>query len=602
MSLGLASIILVGLGAQVPNPGTFVQVNFAAGVTGGAPIGQKILVLGNKTSSGTATPDTVVYGPDTGSVTAQTESDWTSLFGYGSQLHRAFRAITKVNKTTPIYGLAVAESAGAQAAGVFVVVGTATSSGNIRVWVGQEFVDVSVTSGDTATTIGANIATAVNNQVNWAVTASNSSGIVTVTAKNHGPEGNWIKLQIVNGPGPQVTGLTTVSDYGTTWATSTSYSTGVYVQPPAGSGTGYYYKVTTGGTSGTAPTWPTTLGSTATDGGGVVYTCWGTLSSAGIASLGGGATADNVTNALATILSTGFYDIVVCDSDATNIGRVVTQVTSQALPTTNIRQRVFAGSVDTLANAITVATGLNAPRCDLVWGSCTDVTPLELAATMCGVFALYEQTGNTGYRYVGRCNFSEFPTQNEFYDDSAVWGTGAGAAILGTRNGPGSGPTFANITSALNNGLSPFKLLPDGSAQFVKACTTRSLNGSASDWRCRDHHIVPVMDSVAGAMQTVTNQMCSGKDLLDPPKQGQSPAGGVVASNPFATNVNVWGNAMTDLVSKVGDAGLLVNTDQSISGAIVQRETSPTDRGSFSIDLQVVPIFDQRALSIQQIG
>ena len=65
MSLGLATIILTGVGANWAVPGIYTQVNFAAGPTTGAPAGQTVLIMGNRTTSGTATVDTVVYGPET---------------------------------------------------------------------------------------------------------------------------------------------------------------------------------------------------------------------------------------------------------------------------------------------------------------------------------------------------------------------------------------------------------------------------------------------------------------------------------------------------------------------------------------------------------
>lgn len=592
MGIGLASILLIGIGAQFPNPGTYVQVNFAAGPTSGAPAGQTVLIIGNKTSAGSATPDTVIYGPDT-ATPVQTETDVITQFGAGSQVHRAWKRFNKVNKTTPVYMIAATESAGAQATGVVVVTGTATSAGNIRFYYGDEFVDTAVSTGDTPTTIGNNLVTSITNNVNWAITATNSSGTLTITAKNHGPEGNWIKIQVIAGPGFAPGGVT-VTDYGTTWAATTAYSVGVFVQPPTANG--FYYKCTasSGSSGGSPPAFPTTIGSTVTDGS-VTWTCWGTLSGAGIATLGGGATADNYTAALATILAIGYYNIICCDSDATNIGRVVTQVNSQANPTTGIRQRVFAGSVDTLANAITIATGLNAPRCEIVWGSATDITPLELAANNAALYSLYEQTGNTGYRYVGRLNFSLFPTQNPLYNDAASW------FIVGTRNGPNSGPSTANITSALNNGLTPIALLSNGSAQLVKRITTRSLNGSAQDYRIRDAHKVAIMDAWATAAQNITQAQFGGKDLLDPPKQGQSPAAGQ-PPNVFATNVNLWGNALKDLTNKVGQAGLLQNTDVTNAAAIVQREASPRTRMSASFDLTTADIFDQGCIVANQVG
>jgi phage tail sheath gpL-like len=286
---------------------------------------------------------------------------------------------------------------------------------------------------------------------------------------------------------------------------------------------------------------------------------------------------------------------VLCDSDATNIGRVVTQVNTQANPTTGIRQRVFAGTVDTLANATTLATGLNAPRCEITWGSATDITPLELAANSAAIYSLFEQSGNTGYRLVGRLNFSQFPTANPRYQDASYW------FLTATRNGPNSGPSTVQITSALNNGLTPLAILPDGTLQHVKRCTTRSLNGSTADYRIRDAHKVAIMDAWAGAAAALTIQQFGGMDLLDAPPTGANPQGGNPPTS-FATNVTVWGNALKDLTEKVGIAGLLQYTDVTNANAIIQREASPRTRMSASFDLTTADIADQFALLANQVG
>jgi phage tail sheath gpL-like len=596
MSLGLAAIILVGLSAQTPNPGTYVQVNFAAGPTSGAPAGQKVLIIGNKTSSGTATVDTQVYGPDT-STPAQTESDFITLTGAGSQVHRAWKRFNRVNKTTPVYFVCAAESAGAQATGVVFVTGTATSTGNIRFYYGDDFVDISVNVGDTPTVIAGNIVQAITNNINWAISATNIAGQITVTAKNHGPEGNWIKIAVVAGPSFAPASVT-VTDYGTVWSSGQAVTTSSFTVPTVANG--YYYKVTTAGSGTTGvsqPTWVTTIGSTTSaDSNGVVWTCWGTLSTQfGVASLGGGATADNYTNALQTILQQTFYDIILCDSDTINIARVVSQVKTQANPTTGIRQRIFAGTVDTLANATTLATAQNFARLELQWANATDITPLEIAANDAAIYSLFEQSGNTGYRYVGRCNYSLFPTGNPRYQDANYW------FIKASLNGPGVAPTTTQITSALNNGLTPITILLDGTAQLVKRITSYSLNGSSADYRIRDAHKVAIMDAWAGAAGTIIQQQFGGMDITDPPPPGQSPAA-AQPPNPFATNVNVIGNALKDLTEKMGLAGLLQNTDATNANAIVQRETNPKNRVSASFDLQTIDIVDQFAVVANQVG
>ena len=599
MSLGLASILLVGIGAQFPNPGFFTQVNFAAGATTGAPAGQTVLLMGNKTSAGAATVDTVVYGPDT-STPVQTETDVITQFGAGSQLHRGWRRFTKVNKTTPVYLIAAAESTGTAALGVVQVVGTsATSAGNIRFFYGDEFVDTSVASGDLQTTIGANIATSINNNVNWAITASNSSGTITITAKNKGPEGNWLKIGVLAGPGFAPGGIT-VNTTGVAWITATVYPLNSYVIPTAANG--YYYKATaisgTGTSGGVQPTWPTTIGTTVVDNTGanqITWTCWGTTTGAGVTSLGGGATADNYTNALATVLSQGYFNIVPCDSDATNVGRIATQIATQAQPITGILQRMFFGSADTLANCTTITTGLNSAQAECVWGNATDITPLELAANNAALYSLFEQSGNTGYRFVGRLNFSLFPTANATFNDASYW------FLSGTRSGPNSGPNTVQITSALNNGITPIALQQNGAAYLVKRVTTRCLNGSNQDFRIRDAHKVAIMFAWATAAKNITQQQFGGKDLLDPPLQGQSPAGGQ-PPNTFATNTVLWGNALKDLTAKMGQAGLLQNVAATNAAAIIQREVSPRTRMSASFDLTTADIADQFCTVANQVG
>jgi len=521
----------------------------------------------------------------------QTEDDVSAVTGEGSQLHRMYLRFTAVNTSLPIYLLAVAESDGAQASGSVLVTGTATSAGNIRFWCGDAFVDTGVNVGDTPTEIAANLVVSINDQVDWPITATSSSGVVTLTAKNHGPEGNWIKVQVLAGP-TFAPASVTVSISGVAWAADEDLTSGQFNTPSVPNG--YYYKLTTLGDpaeTDAQPTWPTTLGETTeADGNGNVWTCWGTLSGAGIASLGGGATADNYTDALATIDPVRYRYIVLADSDATNVGRAVAQAQAQAEPATGIRQQVFYGSVDTLANAITVATTINSPQSEMQWGNATDITPLELAANNAAIYSLYENSGNTGARYVGRLNFSLFPTTNPQYDDSDVW------FIEGSRNGPAAGPTTAQITSCLNNGITPIALLADGTAQIVKRVTNRSLNGSNNDYRIRDAHKVSIMFAWADQAVYVTQQQFGGKDLLDPPKAGGA------ALPPQATDTVLWGNALKDLTTQMGNAGLLQNTDTTNDAAIIQRETDPSTRMSALFNLQTADIFDQGCIVAQQVG
>jgi phage tail sheath gpL-like len=525
-----SSIVLVGLGASFPNPGVYIELDFAKGPIAGNGAPRSVLLMGNMTTSGTATADTVVYGNNT-AVPCQTENDVINLFGAGSQLHRMFLrfiAAAGANNTTPLFFLAVTASGGTAASATETITTTAASVGNHRTWCVDQFVDTPINSADTVTAIAANVVSSVNSQTRWPVTAAAVAGVITYTAKIKGPEGNWIRMQAA------------IQSSGSI-ATTTSLTANTF--------------------------------------------------------LSSGATADVNTTALGTIVGARYYYIVVGDSDATNVGRVVTQVTSQATPTTGIRQRVIYGSMDTLANAITNATGINNPRAELIWGNSTDCTPSELAAGMAGIFATLEQGSAYG---VARKNYSLFPTSPT---DQAYWPFVAG------RAGVGGAPTQANITSALNNGISPITVLPTGTAQFVKRCTTYSLNGSVSDYRIRDAHKVSVCDYCCDEIQAMTQLQYGGRDLLPDPVLGQPPPG------PQAITPRLWGNSIKNVINNFGSAnqwtypaGVTPLPTQSpadvINASMVgpQIETNPTNRMSVALGLSPVAIFDQAAVLASQVA
>ncbi len=191
--MGTGDIVLTGFSANDPVPGAYLQIDFAQGDAAGSGSDSEVLLMGNMLSTGSATVDTTVYGPDS-LVQLQTEQDCINLFGTGSELHRMWRRFVKVNKDTTVRAIAVTESVGVKATGTLTIATTATGNGNIRVWVHDEFVDTSVTTGDTATVIGDNIVANMNAMTHWGVTAANSSGTITITARQKGLRGNFIRF------------------------------------------------------------------------------------------------------------------------------------------------------------------------------------------------------------------------------------------------------------------------------------------------------------------------------------------------------------------------------------------------------------------------
>lgn len=506
-------IVLAGLSANdpVPNP-AYVEINFAQGVSGGDGSAYEVVFLANKESSGTATPDTVVYGPDS-FVPMQTEADVVALFGARSEMRRMWRRFTSINQTTTVRAIAVSESAGAAATGSIVISGTATGPGAVRIWVGDESVDAPIGVGDTLATIGASMLSAVQSKAHWPVVPSFSTATLTLTASQKGPRGNSIRYQ----------------------AAIIGTNVGITVTP----------------TADTAMT--------------------------------GGATADSLTAALATLKPDRYYYIVPAANDATQIGALMAQVNNQAQATTGIRQRVVVGCVDTLANAITLATGINSPRCELVWQKNSDWTPGELAAHVAAVYSLFEVKPNP------RTNFCNFGTRAA---DQPFWQLPAPRDIT-------AHPTRADIFAALNSGITPIGVVrKTGATYIVNKITTRSLNGSQPDYRIRPGHKVTICDFYGDDIAAVASERFGDKKMGDDVPQGTPPLG-----PDFVTPDRMKGTigGVTDRYDANGlwQPG---GAERMYATMVVKRSTVNPARMGIRINAEPVDNFEQGAFQIQQVA
>ena len=505
----MPSISIVGLAASDPTPGEYVEVNFAQGE---ASLGTNVysaLLIGGKLSTGSATADTVIYGPDT-PVSMSTESDVIALFGLGSELHRMWRRFTLVNTTTPIYAIAVSEGGGAAAAtGTVTVATTATGPGTLRIFISDYFVDVGFATGDTPTVIAGNAVVAINAIQHSPVVASNVAGVITLTAKQKGLRSNFIR----------------------------------------------YFGQIKPGTSGTTVT-PTA--STATT---------------------GGTTADSSTTALSTIVTKRYYYVVSAAEDQTQLVALLAQINAQAVATVGIRQRAFAGSADTISNAITITTALNGARCEVAWLKETDMPPCELAANMAAVYSLEEAP------LVPRLNFSSYGSDAKTSGNWRVRAPLSGAA-----------PTRAQIVSALNAGITPIGVYANGNTYLVKRVTTRFLAGSVVDYRIRDAHKVTICDRYADDLVSKYALQFRGKQIGDDPIKNQPTPG------PNVVTPRVLKAAINRLTHDYEENDLLQHVADIITNTIVIRESSPTTRMSAQIPLWTADILDQIATQVNQIG
>ncbi len=503
-----ASIVLTGLAANDPVPGVYLETNFAQGPAAGDSSPREVCLIGNKTTAGSATVNTVIYGPDS-PVPLQTDADARALFGPGSELHRMFLRFTAVNKDTTLRAIVVTESIGAAATGTITIATNASGNGNLRIFVGDEFVDTAITSGQTPTNIADAAIINVNAMTHWAVVASNIAGAITLTAKNLGLRGNFIRY------------MTTI-------------------------------------TSGIATTSSVTVDTAFT----------------------GGTTADSSTTALATLLPKSHYYLVSAAEDATQVGALKVQVDTQASPTTGIRQRWFSGSVDTISNVNTIATGRNAARGEFIWSYKSPWTPGELAANAAAVYSLFETSPNP------RTNFASFGNDEL---TSKYW------RVPASRDATAH-PTRADIKSALNNGVTPIGVNSNGSTYLVNRITSRSLSGSTVDYRIRDAHKVTICDFFAADLAVKTVLQYSGKRIgSDVARGARPPGGGVVTPAMFK-------GMIFRLLDDYDGNDLLQNLAAIKEATVVQRETNPSTRMSVRIPLQPIDNALQFAIAIDQVA
>ena len=122
------------------------------------------------------------------------------LAGTSSLGHLMIDAFKSLNKESRLHAIIVDDkNDGTPAAGTITFTATPTESASLFVTIGSFFknrYELAITIDSTATTIGNDLAAKINADPNSAVSASNSAGVVTITARNDGAEGNKISIVI----------------------------------------------------------------------------------------------------------------------------------------------------------------------------------------------------------------------------------------------------------------------------------------------------------------------------------------------------------------------------------------------------------------------
>lgn len=177
---------------QIPSnlriPATLAEFDASRAAQLGALKPYQVLLIGQKTSAGTAGDDTIHR--------VTKVEDVITLAGRGSILHWMAIFWFGVNKATAVWiGVLADNVAGVAAAGNIAVTGPATEDGTIPLWFGGELVEVAVTDGDLATEIATAIEAAVDAKPDLPIIATTTDDDVAIVFRHKGLTGNAYNMR-----------------------------------------------------------------------------------------------------------------------------------------------------------------------------------------------------------------------------------------------------------------------------------------------------------------------------------------------------------------------------------------------------------------------
>lgn len=325
----MANFPIVGVPSTFLVPGAFVQINFAQGVSTAGAGARSAVVVMPKLSSASGTVNTL-YKIDN-------EAKAIEVFGAGSPGHRAIRMFLKANKRGKIYGIPYAPTSGGSAAaadGYVAFATTASARGLVKVTICGEEIEVAVSKDDTPTVIGDNVEAAINARSHLPLTASNSGGTVTLTAKVAGTS--------------------------------------------QGDGTTGVIRFRAEITSGISTTISVSGDALGLDDG-----------TAGVE--GDITESSNFADALATIESNRFYYILTSLANGTDLGELKTHIANKSDPNPGLRSVGIAAFTGSLSAGQTLATGLNHARVWLGWQLNSEHDNAELAGWLGAIHQKYHE-------------------------------------------------------------------------------------------------------------------------------------------------------------------------------------------------------------------
>jgi phage tail sheath gpL-like len=170
-------------------PGTYVEVRPDYSNAGLAEFPTRVLLIVQKLAAGTAPVDRTFR--------ITRVSDAIGLFGQGSVGHHMVEAFLAANPTADLHAMCLADvGGGTQATRTVTITGNPTVAGVAALYVAGRRVTANVTTASTPTTVAAALVAAVTADPDMPVTAANTAGVITLTARHRGEVGNEIDVRM----------------------------------------------------------------------------------------------------------------------------------------------------------------------------------------------------------------------------------------------------------------------------------------------------------------------------------------------------------------------------------------------------------------------
>jgi phage tail sheath gpL-like len=320
-------IPIVGVGADFRVPGAYAEVIFGQGPASAAAGTREVVIAMPMLSTGTWTAATLYA--------IGSEKDAETGAGSGSPLHRAARIFLQANRNAKLWGLPVAETvtgSPAAATNTLTIATTSTGVGTLTVTIAGEECSYTFPNASTASVIGDGIVAAIKGKTWLPVTASNSSGTVTITAKLKGISQGTATVPVIR------CRVSITSGIGTTASLA------------------------------------------------------GAFLGAAVAGAEGSTTeAANLATALLAIASTRKYYIVTSANDATSLGNLKTHISTKSEPRQGLRSVGIGALVHGLAACSTISNTLNYERLQLAWQPNGEWDCASIAANVAAIRQKYEQ-------------------------------------------------------------------------------------------------------------------------------------------------------------------------------------------------------------------